>query len=319
MGVLTVVYQPQAFYLTFMNRYLGATICCLLLICGLPTTGQKYWKYPEPNSFYDDTLMHQRFWVEVDLDLDPIYSFQFSSRFRYGGHVLNNLKPLPRFYVVQPGTTPLSGVNEIADQSNAIYANIRLFGPNATDKPILNNLTFIVGITHDKLQTNDSLVQYHFPNGGMEFTFMLDKNVTFLLRDWDFKMVDLMCDFDLRAGFFISGSTIQTYIRMPDTVIQSVDFKGYVWQERNPYLGGMGWQVSGNFEVGGIPFHCGWGYHWAFTVGVRTLMEGLYTSPQVQLNNEAPRRLSIDNYGLFFVGPNVNIKYLIFRSCKKQS
>ncbi|HMH35133.1 MAG TPA: hypothetical protein VK543_18985 [Puia sp.] len=283
---------------------------------------------PYPDKYYDDTLMQHRIWLDLSLMLNPIYSFNLSSKYILNGHKLKNLNPTPTFYAVQPGKNPFSGLGEIADQANAFYISFRL--PKWADSGVFSKMNLFVGITHDKLQTISSNVIYHFRDGGTELTLGLDKNITApFSKHIDFKEVNLLFNIDIQAGLFLSLANAYTNITLEDTVIKSATDDSYLWQLKDPYLGGWGWLFSGKFEIGGVLCHKylfstrftkssvgGWFYGWlrhvAVTVGFKTMVEGLYTSPQVKVNGIPGSRLKVNNYGFFFVGPIFTFKYLNF-------
>jgi hypothetical protein len=300
-----------------------AILIILLSTFTNPVCAQTYSRatdYKTVNPFYDDTLTRPCCWVELDLLLNPIYISQFGGKFLLNGHRLF-LGPTPRFYAVLPGTNPFTGrdpynpisnIVEIEDQSNAAYFDFTVGFLRKSKSTFLNHSRFMVGLTHDKLETGSDNIYYKFPSGGMELTALFDHNFAYKLSDLDFKLVNLIFNVDWQAGLFASLAPIYADMTWSDSTIKSASDAGYIWQEKNPYLGGWGWITSANIEIGGVLSKKHFLKHIAFTVGTRLVMEGLYTSTQVLVNGEAGFRLKVNNYGIFFAGPVINFKYLIF-------
>ena len=177
-------------------------------------------------------------------------------------------------------------------------------------------MRLIFGITHDKLETSSPDVFYKFPSGGTQLTFLLDKNLNTLIKgvfkELDFETVNLIFNFDVSAGFFMGLANVYADIRTPDSTIKSEKAADYIWQDDKPGINVWGWQVATSFEVGGVLGRKHIWKHLGITVGAKTMFEGLYTGTDVLVNNVPGYRLRMCNYGLFFVGPVLNIKILNF-------
>lgn len=311
-----------------MKKYTYFTIISLLIILinFSPAIAQNNSVPDEVSTrtFYD-TLRNQRWWFEVDLLLNPIYISQLSSKYSLNGHRLS-VRPGPRFYGVLPTQIAFSDFGETADQSNAIYFHC---GPwfDKSALTFLHNTRFVFGVTHDKLETGSSSIYYKFPDGGTELTVMLDKNIPDILPDLDFKSVNLIFNFNVQAGLFASVAGVKANMKFSDTTIESVSNSRWQW----PVPGnGWGWLVSTNAEVGGVLCHeyfisqkftanCwlgkglfGFFKHIGFTVGARVMVEGLNSSTDVTVQGVSGYRLKASNYGLFFTGPVINLKYIKF-------
>ena len=263
----------------------------LLLLAGIVVKGQSS----------KNKLSNQAIWIELDCLVNPIYISQFSGQYKLNGKKLH-INPKPRFYAVQPGQVPFSSFNEILDQSNAGYLNIRLKRLERSRFSLLRNTRLIVGITHHKLQTGSDTVHYKYDDGGTELTFMLDKNLTEEISKLNFDKIGLVFSVNMQVGFFLSVAKIRTEIRVPGQTILSTNTKR--WQLPNPNTG-WGMMASANLEIGKI-----FG-RFAFTVGSKLMMEGLYSSDKVTVNDVPGYTLKVSNYGIFFSGPVLNLKYLI--------
>jgi hypothetical protein len=277
------------------------------------------------NPFYDK-LMNQHWWVEVDFLLNPIYIAQFESKYRLNGKPIS-LGPSPRFYGTLPSQVPFSDINETADQSNAIYFNFPLPPFMRANSGLFHTMRFVLGVVHDKIQTSSAATFYKFKEGGTEVAFMLDKNVSSILKGLDFKLINLIFNLNVQAGVFFSASNIYAHITTPDTVIKSEDSVRWFFQHKDPYLGGWGWLTSFNAEVGGVLCHSyfisekftstGFGKamfnvfkHVGVTVGAKIMFEALYTNTHVTVNGVPGSKLKVGNYGIFFAGPILSIKYI---------
>src|SRR5580692_1862786 len=123
-------------------------------------------------------LREQPFWFEVNGILNPLYITQFGGRYRLNGHLLQ-VSPQPQFYAITPSQKPFQNFNEIFDQSNSAYVSIYMTFLENSALTLFNHVRLMVGVTHDKLETSSSIVQYKYDNGGTEFTMMLQKNLTY--------------------------------------------------------------------------------------------------------------------------------------------
>ncbi|HUB61121.1 MAG TPA: hypothetical protein VL978_10485 [Puia sp.] len=283
---------------------------------------------PMINKYYDDTLMHQQWWIDVELLQTPIYISQFGGKYVLHGCRLPIGHP-PRFYAVLPGTNPFSSANpfnlwaditEIEDQSNAAYINFHLKQLNRSRIKFLHDMTVMTGITHDKLETGSATTYYKFPDGGMELTAMLNKRFFNGISNVDLRRLNLLFNFDVQAGLFASLSTIRANMAMPqkkspqDSIYISTTWDGYWWQEKRFFVPGWGWLAGANAGIGGMLSHKNkWLRHCGLALSARVRAEGLYTAPEVIVSNETGySKLHVANYGVFFAGPILCLKYVQF-------
>ena len=315
MGVFTVVQPKEGYYFRrTMNLHLRETalIGVFCWICWSPVRGQKtqYDTIPVASASAKKKqsrpwlLSDQLLWIELDAIMNPIYVTQFSTHYKLNGQLLH-VSILPRFYAVTPAQLPFGNLNEILDQSNAAYLNFRMLFLDHSPISWLHNTRLVIGATHDKLQTGSDSIHYKYDDGGTEFSVMLEKHFFNSLSDLDFNKAGLIFSFNVQYGLFLSLAQIKSNMSWKDTTITQEDTHRWIWGESKPYIGGWGWLVGSNVEIGRA-----FGF-FVVTLGSKFMTEGLYSSDKVIVNNVAGNRLRVNNYGLFFAGPMINLKFLI--------
>jgi hypothetical protein len=272
-------------------------------------------------------------WGEIETLLNPIYIFQHSSSYKLNNEIIP-VTPTPRFYSLQTGqnaflgSSPFSIVSDLHqtfDQANSYFGSVKLWFWDSSDCHPLRDLRFVIGVTHDKLQTSSSAVKYRYDNGGTELTLMLEKCLSKKLSDLDFGSTNLIFRINFQAGILLALATVD----------DSMVYKGELIQETSSsrlqfpgFNRGWGWQTGFNAEIGGAICHSyfistrftrdcciGHGLFWffkhlAFCTGARIMAEELYSSPQSLVDGKGGYRLKVNNFGVFFCGPTVQFKWL---------
>ncbi|HTR28579.1 MAG TPA: hypothetical protein VMH27_04885 [Puia sp.] len=272
-------------------------------------------------------------WVEIETLLNPIYITQHSSSYRLNHQILP-IHPTPRFYALQTGqnaflgSSPFSILNDLQttfDQSNSYFGSVKLWFLDSSQCHLLRETRFIVGITHDKLQTSSPEVKFHYDNGGTELTFLLEKTLSKKLSDLDFGRTNLIFRLNFQAGILFALATVSDSMVYKGMLIEQADNNRLQFPGFNR---GWGWQTGINFELGGVICHTyfishnftnnssiGHGLFWffkhlAFCTGARLMAEELYSSPEVLVDGKGGYRLKVNNFGIFFCGPVVHFKWL---------
>jgi hypothetical protein len=271
-------------------------------------------------------LREQPFWFEVNGILNPVYITQFTGKYRLNGHALQ-ISPGPQFYAVTPSQTPFKNFNETFDQSNSVYVSLYMTFLENSALTILHHIRLMIGVTHDKLETDSSTIQYKYENGGTELTVMLQKNISYRLSSFDYKTAGVIFSMNVQAGAFLSVAKVTTKMQWANNSIYSVD-TNQRWQVPTP---GHGWGAlqAENIEVGGVLCHdyfinrdftantcIGKGLFWFFrrlaiSVGAKFMVEYLHSADQVNASMVPGQvsRLTVNNWGVFFAGPTLNLKW----------